>query len=509
MKPDDKTAEIDARPENVALARRALPVLVGVLCFPESVAQVRAVLGSWLDLPKRGADYRADAFTRTLWLACCELADADRPLHPVTIEQQAQAIAGRQARGLLGAWTPEHAQAFGEGRQKHGVDIGSASEVVLLAQDWAREAVKLCEIGPAAKRLAGALSAGEPVAIGSELARMQEMSARCGAAGAVPHDNLAALFDEWACDDTPDKLLSGFASLDALSGGLDIGLTHIVGRSNDGKTVVLQALALAQVFPQTTHYAHRQTPHERLVPNTADDRAYVLFLSAEMPRKEMLSRIACSLLLIDNSSISRDKARALEESTATFEEMQAAIREHGRLSLLDAELLGSLSPTVVCAAIESWATKIREADPGARLVAALDYLQFLDKDGDGETHEQVNAATRLLLNVAKSHRIAMLVGMQAADGPNPTGRGDIRAAKAVIDDAKSVLVIRRDRHDENRIDLYNDKARSGARGWTCELRIEGRYLLITDLPDGTATVGDPAFDADDPLAGLGVAIEAR
>lgn len=503
MNATDKIAEIDARRENVELAERALPVLVGVLCHPDAAEQVREALDEWLALPKRGLNYRADAFTRTLWLALCDLLDAGRPIHPTTVDQQAAAVAGRRLKGLLDDWTPEHSQQLHEALTYHAPNMSSATEVAALARDWACEAAKLCDLGPKAARLSEALAAGEPVAIASELERLRSSASRCVPVGTIPSGNLDELFEEWEQDDTPDKIASRYADLDERSGGLDIGVTLIAGRSNDGKTAALLSLAMAQAFPNSAEYAHRKHPHKRIEPETDDGRPYVLFLSAEMPRKEMLSRIAASLLLIDNGALNREKARAVADSTATIAELREAIRTHGRITLLDSEMLGSVTPRAVCAAIEAWATAIRDRDPGAKLLACLDYLQFLDGDGDGERYEQVNAAMRMVLHASKSHRVATLVGVQCCDGPHPTQRSDIRASKGVIDDAKSVLVIQRHVDDPARFSLFNDKARAGERGWTVDLYFEGRYTLLTSAsPDSPKT--RPVAAASSPFAGKGI-----
>ena len=487
MQPDDKIAVIDALPENVELAKLAEPILVGIIAHPDTAPVVRDIFGDLLALPKRGLTFRASSFTRTLWAAVCELLDGGRPLHPSTIELQTEAIATRKRAGWLDAWTSEHVEIFRTMRRQHAPDLLVPSQVTTLATDWACEAHKRCELSRLALGLSKSLQAGAPVDIGDELSRMQESASKCVRASAIPTHNLGQLFAEWRADMTSPKLASGYTSIDEKNYGIDVGVTLIAGRSGSGKTQVLEGFAFAQAFPNTAKAEFQAVPAKRIEPNRDPERAYVLFLSVEMPRGEMLSRIAASLLLVHNSDLARDKEKAVQdthvrEDGAAYADMLAAIEEHGRLTLLDAEMLGSTTPRAVCSALEAWALRVREQDPTAKLVACTDYLQFLDvgSDDDKQTHEKVSAAMRQIMQVSTSHKIASLVGVQCADGQHATQRHDIRASKAVIDDAKAVWMIRR--HDETPtlLQLYSDKARGAADKWTVDLYFDGRYSLLTD-----------------------------
>ena len=517
MKIDDKITSIDEQPVNQELARRALPVLVGVLCQPDAFTAVADELGKWLALPKRGIDYRANAFTRTLWAAIAELHKSGRPLHPVTVMQQAEAIASRRVKGLLAAWTPEHAEHFADARRQYALDMLSPSVVVDLARDWSREAVKMCELAPAAAQLSKAMTEGSPVDIADELARMQSAASRCSAAVNVPEGNIVELFGEWLTDTRATKLPTGFKEIDSRYGGLDIGYpVAIARRRGDGKTPMLQALTLGMVCRLSTSYEHRACPSARAEVTTADDRPFVLMLSCEMTRGDILSRMAASLLLIDQGELSRDKQDAINNRGSEYAKLLADLEQHGRLVLLDEELLKGSSPQLVCAALESWASNIRtKHGPDATLFAALDYLQYLvDPDADEKDtkrYEELQATMRRIKDITAKYRIATVVGLQCGgDSPLPaapqpgapsprqskasqskTSLGDISASKGTLNDCSAVWLIWRstDPQQETTFQLHAGKGRFGPKHWTADLHFEGRYMVLTD-PDPAATSPD-------------------
>ena len=488
MNADDKITRIDEMPINQALARRALPVLVGVLCQPEAVDAVDEEIGQWLALPKRGIDYRGDAFTRTLWAAISELREGSRPLHPVTVAQQIEVITARRTKGLLDAWTPEHAERFTTALREHAVHMHTPSVVVDLARDWSREAVKLCELGPAAAQLSKAMAEGSPVDIAEALDSMKQISARCAPHSDVPIGNLAERGRGWRERKTVQKIASGYVDLDAAGGGLDYGLSGIGGRTGDGKTALMLNLAVAQVFPNAASYELRETPAERIKPRLDAARPYVLFLSVEMAFDLLYTRLVASMMRLDNGALLReDKELELLRSTVAYDEVLAAFETHGRFTVLDSEDIGALSAQAVCNTIGSWATRVREQDPDATCVVFTDYLQFLDRDPTRESYEEVDKAARMLLRVSNEHKLVSFVGLQCADAPSgktphETSRNDIRASKGVIEHMASVLLVRRHADDATRFTVHNAKQRNGPPLWTIDLHFEGNYGALTNRP---------------------------
>jgi replicative DNA helicase len=298
----------------------------------------------------------------------------------------------------------------------------------------------------------------------------------------IPSHNLGAVMTEWHTDETVCRLDTGFAEIDKVS-GLHVGVTMIGGCSGAGKTTVLQAVTLAQAFPASARYEARDKPSERIVARTDDERPYVLFVSVEMPRRQLAARLASSLLVIAARDLMTDKRDALSHHKVDFTDFCSQLDVHGRFAVIDAESIGALTARALCDALEQWATGIRARDPQAKLVAGIDYLQFLehgDATDDKARYEQVNEAMRAITNICREHQIFGLLGVQCADSQHPTIRADIRASKGVVDDAVAVWLIRRDKSNEAFLSLYCDKSRFGGEHWTVPLHMDGAHNMLTD-----------------------------
>lgn len=224
-----------------------------------------------------------------------------------------------------------------------------------------------------------------------------------------------------AADVMPKAISTGFAELDRkLSGGLRRGeLIVIAARPKMGKTAFAMNVA--------SHVAvHGQA----------------LFLSMEMPKRQLLQRQVASLGLVDlRYLLQADTIPADEGSHAVWSRISAGLQRLRALNLwIDDE--GGLSLFDVRAKARS--TKRRHGLD----VLVIDYLQLMNGEGDNR-NAQIEGITRGLKALAKELDIAIVLLSQlnrqlearADKRPMPS---DLRDSGAIEQDCDVALFLYRD-----------------------------------------------------------------
>ncbi|HEY1603548.1 MAG TPA: replicative DNA helicase [Pirellulales bacterium] len=241
---------------------------------------------------------------------------------------------------------------------------------------------------------------------------------------------------------------SGFAELDALTGGLNASeLVIIAGRPSMGKTALATNIA--------TNVA-------------VDQKQTTLFVSLEMSRLELVERMLCS-----HGRINGHKLRNGMLSAAERKKLPEASSE-----MSQAPLYIDDSPSRTMTEIAATARRLKRRE-NLRLVV-IDYLQLIEPDNSKDPRqEQVARIARRLKGLARELKIPVLclaqLNRQAeASKDNRPRLSHLRESGAIEQDADVVMFVHRDEYymnnDEDRervagkADIIVSKQRNGPIG---------------------------------------------
>ncbi|MFO0823038.1 MAG: replicative DNA helicase [Gemmataceae bacterium] len=383
-------------PHNID-AERA--VIGGILRDPQALPDVQAIL--------RPESFAFDAHQR-IYRVVCDLADEGKPVDLVTVHDRlkraklADDVGGSKYLAELWDAVPTasnveyHAGLVREAAILRGL-IHTGNEIVRDAFDRVGSPEEL--IDQAEQKLFQLGTVGEDADI-------------VGAAD-LAREALASI-DDRAARDGADGLLTGFHELDEVLSGLQAGQLVIIGaRPSCGKSAL--ALALAN--------------------EAADRGSATLFVSLEMPKRELMDRLlsmrsGVAMARIRNGRLSADQADAVNQAAQEFARLPFHV-------WATTDLTAARLSSVVRRGIRK---------PGLKLVV-VDYLQLMKADSDrDQRHLQIQKITGRLKQLALSCGIPVVILAQlnrsAENRTDPRPRlSDFRESGSIEQDADVALLL--------------------------------------------------------------------
>lgn len=335
---------------------------------------------------------------------------------PVTLKPLAEAEDGLRALG-------------GAGYLARLVGVGNAYSI----GEFAAEVRALWSRREAARILAGAQDElGRPdggrtdevlARLDADLATVQRVAAARQASSSflkVTTDALQHIADVYSGQTGLAGISTGLRDLDDLTGGLERGKFYILGgRPGMGKSAVALHVAAS--------CAQRGEP--------------VLFVSLEMPPKDMAMRFFSSALLRRGIRVPYSDMGKGRLDETEFRALVEVMREHEALPLDVADV--SLKDTVRLRAAVRRATKHFESMGGLKLLV-VDYLQLLRPPKADRMIDRVSEASQLLKEMALEFDIPVLALSQLSRGVEARGNrrpmlSDLRESGQIEQDADTVM----------------------------------------------------------------------
>lgn len=250
-------------------------------------------------------------------------------------------------------------------------------------------------------------------------------------------------------------LATGFDEIDRRTGGLQEGRMIVVaGETSDGKSTLVQ----------------------NFVESACEQKAIGIIYSYEMPDAEIAERILCSRGDLSNESLMRGTFTRGEEMAI----QKATAELHGwsdRLALID---VADHTIEAICRDIDLRTEIARKADPKAKIVAAIDYLQLAETAKSfGDNRERAVAhISKTAKQCAKRNKITLILPSQLNDD------GKVRESRAIAHDTDTLLLIRKvkkkkgstEEPHENDREIFCPKNRGGKKNWWCAVRLNGEYF---------------------------------
>ncbi len=280
-------------------------------------------------------------------------------------------------------------------------------------------------------------------------------------------------------------LPTGFKKLDALTGGWMNGELYILaGRPGMGKTTVCGSLILNLTRP----------------PLSGDELPVACaFFSLEMPREQIVVKLACAEASIDVTAVRQNKLRAeeierLRDVHYAFRRVPLWIDDTPAISI--AELRTKVKK--LKAEIEQGSSSI----PARRLgLVAVDYLQLMTgvRAQNGNREQEVASISQGLKNLAKQEQVAVLALSQLNRGAEKKGAdkkpqlSDLRESGAIEQDADTVYFFYRPGYYDKAVaatdaELIIAKQRNGPLA-SADFYFDGAHAKITTL-DSTSDYDD-------------------
>jgi replicative DNA helicase len=368
----------------------------------ETAAVACLLLGASPDAVPLCEEHFHTVDARLVFAACRELANSSAPIDPNTVLGRLRATGRLEAVGGHLARFLEAGPAGGDAVLAHHFDN-------LEQARQQREAVRFI-VQSLDDLSAFRLSA--PVFA-------EELASRCAplaaSAGKTTHEIAAEIEREIVEGVIPEVFQMGLAALDShMSGGLHSGeMAVVAGGTGAGKSALLIQAAAA----------------------CAEAEHPVIYLSLEMPRRDVFNRLAAA-------------ASGISPNHHQFREAQC---HASMLPVTIHDNVSSLSD--ICAAIR---TSSRQ---GRAKVAIVDYLQLVESPGDSRELAMSEAARRLK-TLALGEQVVVLTASQLNDD------GRLRESRAIGHHADVVLAI-----DDDGICVR--KFRRGAANHTVSSRLHG------------------------------------
>ncbi len=287
---------------------------------------------------------------------------------------------------------------------------------------------------------------------------------------------------------------TGLPTLDARLGGLEASRVYVVAaRPGIGKTACATGLALACAHP----------------PDLKDPESIgggVVFISVEMPRKQIAMRVLSQVARVDSNKLIRGKLSADEWRRIT--EAQHKIRRMP-IAIEDSS---NHTPASIRAAMRMGRRKLEERF-GKRVklrVGAVDYLQLLSSHGNDNREQEISAVSRAIKSIAKDEDVAMLSLAQVnreceKRKPPIPALSDLRESGSIEQDADVVMFLYREDYYRPKEDVMDNKAqiivakwRDGGTGIVrCEFEPTTTTFFETSKNPDYDQLGD-MFDTFDP-----------
>lgn len=240
---------------------------------------------------------------------------------------------------------------------------------------------------------------------------------------------------------------TGLPTLDARIGGLEATRVYVIAaRPGQGKTACATGMALA--------CAH---PHDLKDPDSIGDG--VVFISVEMPRKQIAMRVLSQVARVDSNKLTRGKPNG-EEWRRIMEAQQKIARMP--IAIEDSS---NHTPASIRAAMRQGRRKLEERF-GKRVrvrVGAVDYLQLLSSTGGDNREGEISAISRAMKAIAKDEGLAMIALAQVnrecekRKPPIPM-LSDLRESGAIEQDADVVMFLYREDYYRPKGDTMDNKA---------------------------------------------------
>lgn len=240
---------------------------------------------------------------------------------------------------------------------------------------------------------------------------------------------------------------TGLPTLDARLGGLEATRVYVIAaRPGQGKTALATGMALA--------CAH---PPDLKDPESIGDG--VVFISVEMPRKQIAMRVLSQVARVDSNKLMRGKPNA--EEWRRIAEAQNKIRRMP-IAIEDSS---NHTPASIRAAMRQGRRKLEERF-GKRVklkVGAVDYLQLLSSGGSDNRENEIGAISRAMKAIAKDEGVAMLSLAQVnreceKRKPQIPMLSDLRESGTIEQDADVVMFLYREDYYRPKEDVMDDKA---------------------------------------------------
>ena len=280
---------------------------------------------------------------------------------------------------------------------------------------------------------------------------------------------------------TMTGVTTGLPTLDARLGGLEGGRVYVVAaRPGVGKTALATGMAIACAYP----------PH----PNDPDSIGDgVVFVSVEMPRKQIALRVLSQVSRIDSNKLQRGRNLTSEEWKRLADAQQKILRMP-----IVIEDSSSHTPSSIRAAMRMGRRRLEERF-GKRLkvkVGAVDYLQLLSSNGDNREQE-IADVSRTNKSIAKDENLAMLSLAQVNREPEkrkpPIPRpDDLRESGAIEQDADVVMFIYREDYYRAKNEVMDNKAQIIVAKW----RDGGTGIVRCEFEPTTTTFYEKSRNPD-------------
>lgn len=248
---------------------------------------------------------------------------------------------------------------------------------------------------------------------------------------------------------------TGLPTLDARLGGLEGGRVYVVAaRPGQGKTACATGIALACASPPT--------------PNDPESMGSgVVFISVEMPRKQIALRVLSQIARIDSNrlqrrSLDKDEWRRLTEAQAKIQRMPIAIEDSS-----------NHSPSSIRAAMRMGERRLKDRF-GSHVkvrVGAVDYLQLLSSHDHSNNREQeIGNISRAIKSIAKDENVAMVslaqVNRECEKRKPPIPQlSDLRESGSIEQDADVVMFLYREDYYRPKEDIMDNKAQIVVAKW--------------------------------------------
>lgn len=487
------------------LTRCAEQVISGAVTFPNTWGRVFDIVGE-LD----GAS--VDPWVFTAWLSLSKLHQGECLAGWPDLLAAMSQIASVPKPGTLEEWGTCEKRRFSDVHASASY-FGHPREVIGAAERLSRLRANLAlggYLGSLSKHLQRD-SLGDPfVALDSLSATFHKHHRR---SSRVELGNAAERAERALQATRPAAIPTGFAALDDIACGVDIGeLTLIGARTGGGKSTLLAAIARNQIFPESGR--HGADMIERAQAASAPG-PHVLVVSCENSTDMFFQRLACDMLDIPGSDMRRSTRGALDKNdtnpaTLGKSEFLEALRQHKRLTVIDESDTRDVEISTIRAAIEAWADDAEADDPDAAKLVLIDYFQRIDPgqaDAKEPRYRQVELIAKSLKGIARTRQLAVVLAVQLNDTPgNAEPRRDsTRDSRGGNSEAANVWLLHSWTGEQRErlaasgksssvldcMSLLSDKGRSTGEGWRVMLTFEGEHYRIIDAPDDTNHLLDP------------------
>lgn len=398
---------------------------------PQSLDAEASVLAACIDDPDKAAldavrplltrlDFYADA-NRHIWDAIVALDTENQPIDVVTVknrlraEKRLEQVGGTEYLIQIAQATP--ATAHLEAHAKIVADKARQRRMVARCQEIAAEGY--AEIQDVRT---WALSAAQAVTdIASEVGRENDPAERFDE---LLPQVVSEITEHQRIGKSPSAVSTGYARLDAIfAGGWERSQMHVVGgRPGMGKTSAVTCASL----------------------NVAAQGLGVVFISAEMPKSQLVKRALAVESFIDvqrimSGRVERQEWASLSAAAARLQKLPISIK---------------FCPGATVAEIRATIRKEARRLPQLGLIV-VDYLQILNGERrDNDTREsEVSNLSRRLVWLAQEFRAPLLAVSQLNRGVESRANAnkrptlsDLRESGAIEQDAYSVSLLYRDEY---------------------------------------------------------------